>query len=61
MKTKAMTMEDIRSEGIEILGREIGPVNAIRFLQQFDSGKGNYTEQRRKYLGKMKVKDIIKH
>lgn len=61
MKTKAMTLEDIRSEGIEILGREIGPVNAIRFLQQFESGKGNYTEQRRKYLGKMKVKDIINH
>ncbi|MDR3108796.1 MAG: hypothetical protein LBU65_03790 [Planctomycetaceae bacterium] len=40
----------IRNRGINVLLRELGPVDTVRFLQQFDAGYGNYTEERQEIL-----------
>lgn len=44
------TLHEIHDEGIDVLKKTLGPVDMIRFIQMFDSGKGDYTKERRQYL-----------
>ena len=53
-----MTTEQIRSAGIEALKRELGVVGMVRFLQMFETGRGNYTEERHQWLDQMTLDDI---
>jgi hypothetical protein len=48
--TNEMTLEEIRSRGLAALMRELGPVGYVRFMQQFDRGKGDYTAERQQWL-----------
>jgi hypothetical protein len=50
MNIAEMTLEEIRQHGIDALARELGPVGMIRFLQQFETGKGDYTAERHQWL-----------
>jgi hypothetical protein len=43
METQTMTQQQIRKEGIEILGQYMG---MIRFLQQSETGYGDYKRAR---------------
>ena len=45
------TLHEVREAGITALANSLGPVDAIRFLQQYDSGHGDYTAERKKLLG----------
>ena len=38
--------------------RELGPVNLVRFLQQFEAGYGNYTQERHDWLDQYTVEEI---
>jgi len=58
MGIKAKTPNEIRKEGIEILSRELGPIEMVRFLQQYDIGEGDYTKERHKWLRKSSGKGI---
>jgi len=58
MGNKAKTPNEIRKEGIEILSRELGPIEMVRFLQQYDMGEGDYTKERHKWIQKSTVKGI---
>ncbi|MBI5823340.1 MAG: hypothetical protein HZB18_04880 [Chloroflexi bacterium] len=58
MNTEYLTLNEIRTIGFEALLRELGPVGAIRFIQQYETGRGNYTRDRRKFLPKKSVKEI---
>ena len=40
----------LRRKGFEILVRELGPANALRFLGLHHEGSGNYTEERAQRL-----------
>jgi len=46
----ALTLNEIREKGLEALRRELGRAGMIRFLQQFESGKGDYATERRKWV-----------
>ena len=37
---------EVNQEAIHLLYRELGVVDAIRFLRQFTQGYGNYTKER---------------
>ena len=53
MSIETKPLSDITTEVIRVLYKEIGTVNTIRFLNQFGSGFGNYTEEReRLFQGK---------
>ncbi len=54
-----MSPNEIRKKGIEALAEALGPVGMIRFLQQFDIGNGNYTEERRKWLDDLTIDDVV--
>ncbi len=43
-------LTEITQEALRLLYRELGLVNTIRFLNQFTTGFGNYTEERRVLL-----------
>ena len=36
----------LRQAGLNILTHELGPVGLIRFLQQYESGIGDYSKER---------------
>lgn len=41
---------EIRAAGMRALKEALGPVGMVRFMQQYDSGHGNYTEERKREL-----------
>lgn len=45
-KTDVRSTEEIRRIGIEALAEALGPLDAVRFLQSFDLGRGDYTKER---------------
>jgi len=53
MRTDAetMTLDQIRRAGLEALDRDLGPVGMVRFLKQFQGGRGDYTRDRFTWLG----------
>lgn len=50
MSAHAMPLEEIRRLGLEALMRQLGPVGMARFLQQFETGQGDYTAERHQWL-----------
>jgi len=58
MNPATMTLEQVRLTGLQALSRDLGPVGLVRFLQQFEMGYGNYTTERRGWLGDPTVQDI---
>lgn len=47
---EAKTLNEIHKQGIDALVKELGPVDAMRFLQIYDQGSGDYTKERKKWL-----------
>jgi len=46
------TLNEIRIRGFEVLVKNLGPRNAIRFIQSYSHGRGNYTRERKTWLEK---------
>ena len=60
MSEPALTMEQIRERGIQVLGEQLGIVGMVRFLQQTETGWGNYTEERHQWLGDPDLRTLAK-
>jgi hypothetical protein len=60
MNTAYLTLSEIRTLGFEALLRELGPAGTIRFIQQYETGRGDYTRDRRKWLPKKSVRELGK-
>ena len=58
MNAVTMTLEQVRQTGLQALSRDLGPVGLVRFLQQFETGNGDYTTERHGWLGDPTVRDI---
>jgi len=58
MNTQELTQEEIRSIGLEVLARELGPTGLIRFLQMYEHGNGDYTHDREDILPRQTVVQI---
>ena len=53
-------LAEVTQEAINILLREIGVVNTVRFLNQYTMGYGNYTGERDQLFGNMTLENIIR-
>lgn len=60
MSAQSMTLEEIRQVGLEALVRELGPVGTVRFLQQFETGRGDYTVEREGWLNSSNVQTVVR-
>ena len=58
MIIEKMTMEQIRRVGLDALERELGVVGMTRFLQMFETGRGDYTAERRQWLDHLTLDEI---
>ncbi len=59
MKIEIKPMPFVNENATNILIREMGVVDTIRFLTQFSTGYGNYTEERRTMIESMTLDDIF--
>jgi len=59
MIAQVQPLNEITTKAIQILSKEIGLENTIRFLNQFTTGYGNYTEERKAIYSKMSVAEIV--
>ncbi len=50
MSERVRTIAEVRREGFAALRERLGVADMARFLQLFDSGSGDYTEERRVWL-----------
>jgi hypothetical protein len=59
MEVEARPLAEITSLALKVLYREIGIVNTVRFVNQFTTGYGNYTEEREQILKGVTLDDAI--
>ena len=51
---------EVQRKGYQILAKELGVVDFIRFIQEFEKGSGNYTENRHEWQDRYSVEDILR-
>ncbi|MBN1290394.1 MAG: hypothetical protein JXB48_01020 [Candidatus Latescibacteria bacterium] len=59
MNTATRPISEISRQATDILFRELGVVETIRFLNQFLVGRGDYTKERENWLGDISLDDAI--
>ena len=55
-----MTLEQIRANGLRALVEELGATGAVRFLQMTETGRGDYSRERRARIGKESVASLVR-
>ena len=53
------TQNQIIEQGYKALVDSLGVVDAIRFMQHFNPGEGNYTEERHRWLENKSINDVL--
>jgi uncharacterized membrane protein YGL010W len=59
MTTAQKTLSEVNHQAIRLLAEHIGIVDTFRFVNQFTSGHGNYTEERRALFDHLTLDDIL--
>ena len=59
MIRESKPLAEITQDALRVLCREIGVVNTVRFVGQFTTGYGNYTEEREQLFAGMTLDDIV--
>jgi hypothetical protein len=52
------TLDEVRQEGLEALRERLGRADMLRFLQQFETGSGDYARERHEWVDKLTLDDI---
>ncbi len=52
------TLDEIRRHGLEALRSRLGRAGMIRFLQQYTTGEGDYTQSRKEWVDHMSMADL---
>ncbi len=53
-----LTLDQIRRKGFAAVHRELGKAGTIRFLQQFETGSGDYARDRHSWVDQISLDDI---
>lgn len=59
MTIQEKALSQITREAVEVLSKEIGIANTIRFINQFAIGYGNYTQERERIFEDMTLEEIL--
>jgi hypothetical protein len=59
MDVETRPLAEITALALKVLYREIGIVNTVRFVNQFTTGYGNYSEERKQLFKEKTLDDIV--
>jgi hypothetical protein len=59
MNAAEKSLSELTHKVVDLLCREIGVADTLRFLSQFSVGTGNYTEERDALIGHLTLEEII--
>jgi len=59
MTVQLKPLSEVNHQAIRVLSEQIGIVDTIRFVNQFTTGHGNYTEERDALFGHLTLNDIV--
>jgi hypothetical protein len=59
MAIEARPLVEITKEAFKVLNKEMGIVDTVRFINQFTTGYGDYTQDREQLFKDMTLDDII--
>jgi hypothetical protein len=59
MITDVRPLMEINQQAIRLLYKDLGVVDAVRFLKQFSEGYGNYTLERDVSMGSKSLDELI--
>ena len=59
MIADTLPLAEITKEALRVLYKEIGVVNTIRFVNQFTTGYGDYTEERKVLFSDMTLDTLF--
>lgn len=59
MNVQAKPLNEITRHAIDLLSKEMGIADTVRFLNQFTTGYGNYTEEREALFKDMTLDEIL--
>lgn len=60
MSIQPRPLSEVTEQAIALLAREFGLADTIRFIGQFSSGYGNYTEEREALFGELSLEQVLK-
>jgi hypothetical protein len=58
MRTQETNPVILRKLGLEALCKSLGPLGMVRFLQQYETGTGDYTKERDLWLKDIDIESI---
>jgi hypothetical protein len=59
MTVQARPLADVTRRAIEVLTRELGAADTLRFVNQFTTGFGDYTAEREQLFGEQTLEQIL--
>ena len=55
-----MSLYEIRMEGWKALSDRLGPAGAMRFMMQYDPGRGDYSKERHELFDGLTMDELLK-
>ena len=52
------TMAEVHQEGLQALEERLGRADMVRFLQQFETGSGDYARERQDWVDRLSIDDL---
>jgi hypothetical protein len=59
MSAPIRPLHEVTEHAITVLAREIGLADTVRFVNQFSSGYGDYTEERTTIFANLALEEIL--
>ncbi len=59
MSIQPKPLSEITQQAVDLLFKEIGIVSTVRFLNQFTTGYGNYTEEREALFKDLTLEEVV--
>lgn len=55
-----LTQDEIYRQGLQALCDRLGRAGMVRFLQQFETGQGDYARERHEWVDRLSLDDLRK-